>query len=46
MKLNDDQIQSLFDFTKKKLVHFYDLQIELVDHLAASIEEVERVEEG
>ncbi len=39
MKLNDEQIQALFDFTKKKLVHFYDLQIELVDHLAASIEE-------
>lgn len=39
MKLNEEQIQALFDFTKKKLVHFYDLQIELVDHLAASIEE-------
>lgn len=39
MKLNDEQIQALFDFTKKKLVHYYDLQIELVDHLAASIEE-------
>lgn len=39
MKLNEEQIQALFDFTKKKLVHFYDLQIELVDHLAGSIEE-------
>ena len=43
MALNDEQIQALFDFTRKKLVHYYDLQIELVDHLAASIEdEMER----
>ena len=39
MKLNDEQIQTLFDFTQKKLVPYYDLQIELVDHLAANIEE-------
>jgi hypothetical protein len=39
MPLSSEQIESLFAFTKKKLVHWYDLQVELVDHLAARIEE-------
>ncbi len=39
MQLSDEQIQSLFSFTEKKLVHWYDLQLELVDHLACRIEE-------
>ena len=39
MTLSPEQIQVLFDFTKKKYVHFYDLQSEIVDHLAAAIEE-------
>lgn len=39
MALTDAQIEQLFAFTKKKLVHYYDLQVELVDHLASSIEE-------
>lgn len=38
-KLSQEQIGQLFNFTKKKFVHFYDLQLELVDHLASSIEE-------
>lgn len=40
MKLSENQIGELFDFTKKKLVFFYDLQVELVDHLASHIEEL------
>lgn len=39
MELTPQQIEHLFAFTKKKLVHWYDLQVELVDHLAARIEE-------
>ena len=39
MTLTQEQIQVLFDFTKKKHVHFYDLQSEIVDHLAAAIED-------
>jgi hypothetical protein len=39
MQLTNQQIEHLFAFTKKKLVHWYDLQVELVDHLAARIEE-------
>jgi hypothetical protein len=39
MELNKEQIESLFRFTAKKYVHWYDLQVELVDHLASRIEE-------
>ena len=39
MPLTDQQIEALFAFTKKKYVHHYDVQVELVDHLATSIEE-------
>ena len=39
MDLSKDQIEELFDFTRKKYVHFYDLQVEIVDHLAAAIED-------
>jgi hypothetical protein len=39
MQLSEDQIQSLYSFTKKKGVQWYDLQLELVDHLACRIEE-------
>ena len=39
MELSKEQIQQLFKFTEKKYVHWYDLQIELVDHLASRIEE-------
>lgn len=37
-KLSEHQITSLFQFVQKKFVHWYDLQIEIVDHLASSIE--------
>jgi hypothetical protein len=37
-KLTEKQIESLFDFCRKHYVPYYDLQIELVDHLASSIE--------
>lgn len=38
-KLSVVEIQKLFRFTEKKFVHWYDLQMEMVDHLASSIEE-------
>jgi len=38
MKLNEEQIQSLYKFTKDHFVDYYDLQTELVDHLANIIE--------
>jgi hypothetical protein len=39
IKLSEVQINQLFLFSEKKMVHWYDLQIEIVDHLASSIEE-------
>ncbi|MBT8298957.1 MAG: hypothetical protein KJO52_11555, partial [Maribacter sp.] len=39
MKLTSDQIQELYKFTRKHFVEHYDLQIELVDHLANGIDE-------
>ena len=39
MQLTEDQVKHLFEFTQKKFVYWYDLQIELVDHLATHIEE-------
>lgn len=38
MKLNTSQIDQLFIFTKQHYVEWYDLQSELVDHLANAIE--------
>ena len=37
--LSKEQINQLFSFTKKHYVEFYDVQVELVDHLANAIEE-------
>jgi hypothetical protein len=37
--LTQEQIDYLFDFCKKHYVRHYDLQLELVDHLANAIEE-------
>lgn len=39
MKLTEAQIKELYAFTRKKYVEHYDVQTELVDHLASSIEE-------
>jgi hypothetical protein len=39
MTLSKEQIDQLFLFTEKKFVRYYDLQVELVDHLAERIEE-------
>ncbi len=39
MKLNEDQIRELFEFTRRHYVEYYDVQAELVDHLANAIEE-------
>ena len=38
MKLNPSQIDQLFTFTRQHYVEWYDLQSELVDHLANAIE--------
>ena len=40
MKLTEHQIEELFKFTRKHYVYFYDVQSELVDHLANDIEEI------
>ena len=37
--LTNQQIKQLFDFTKKHYVEHYDVQVELVDHLANAIED-------
>lgn len=39
MTLTTDQIETLYAFTRKKFVPWYDLQVELVDHLAERITE-------
>jgi len=39
MKINDSQLEQLFSFTRKHYVEWYDLQSELVDHLANGIEQ-------
>jgi hypothetical protein len=36
--LSEAQIQSLFTFCEKHFVKYYDVQVELVDHLASAIE--------
>jgi hypothetical protein len=40
MKLTEDQIQELYRFTQQHFVEWYDLQTELVDHLANDIESI------
>ncbi|WP_247232536.1 hypothetical protein [Telluribacter sp. SYSU D00476] len=37
--LTDAQIDALYSFVKKKNVDYYDLQLELVDHLASEVEQ-------
>lgn len=39
-KLTSKQVELLFDFCKEHYVPYYDLQVELVDHLASSIEDI------
>ena len=38
MKLNESQIEKLYLFTRQHFVEWYDLQTEIVDHLANAIE--------
>ena len=40
MKLTETHIQGLYKFTRKHYVYFYDVQSELVDHLANDIEDI------
>jgi len=40
MKLTKEQIQQLYKFTRQHYVEYYDVQTELVDHLANDIEEI------
>lgn len=37
-KVSKEQIDYLFDYTRKKRVRYYEIQLELVDHLASAIE--------
>ena len=39
MQLTNEQIEKLYLFTRQHFVEWYDLQTELVDHLANAIEE-------
>lgn len=39
MKITEDQIQDLYKFTRQHFVEHFDVQTELVDHLANDIEE-------
>lgn len=39
--LSQEEIQKLFEFTRKKYVRYIDVQVELVDHLASSIEQLQ-----
>ena len=41
MKLSQDQIQQLYKFTRAHYIEHYDLQTELVDHLAHGIEQLQ-----
>ncbi len=38
-KITEQEINQIFYFTKKHYVEFYDVQVELVDHLANAIED-------
>lgn len=40
MKLTPEQIQELYKFTRQHYVEHYDVQTELVDHLANDIEQI------
>jgi hypothetical protein len=40
MKLTPEQIQQLYKFTRQHYVEYYDVQTELVDHLANDIEQI------
>tara|TARA_R110002096_G_scaffold374660_3_gene568360 strand:- start:1821 stop:2516 length:696 start_codon:yes stop_codon:yes gene_type:complete len=40
MKLTESQIQRLYKFTREHFVYHYDVQTELVDHLANDIEQI------
>ncbi len=40
MKLTNLQIENLYKFTRKHYVYYYDVQSELVDHLANDIEQI------
>lgn len=46
MKLTENQIEQLFKFTRQHYVEFYDVQSELVDHLANDIEEIWKEKPG
>jgi len=45
-KLTKEEIQELYDFTRRHFVEHYDLQTELVDHLANDIELIKEEQAG
>lgn len=44
--LTQEQIDTLFTFCNKKYVRYYDVQVELIDHLATAIEEKMKTSPG
>ena len=46
MKLTENQIETLYKFTRQHYVYHYDVQTELVDHLANDIEEIWQAQPG
>ncbi|MDB0600598.1 hypothetical protein [Tenacibaculum maritimum] len=40
MKLTNNEIKALYKFTQEHYVAYYDVQVELVDHLANDIEKI------
>lgn len=45
-KLSSEQIESLFTFVEQRNVKYYDVQMELVDHLASAIEQKWQTDPG
>lgn len=43
-QLSQEEVQKLFAFVKSKYVRYVDLQYELVDHLASSIEDIQEAD--
>ena len=40
MKISENHIEQLYKFTREHFVYHYDVQTELVDHLANDIEQI------
>ena len=45
-RLSDIEIQKIYAFTTKKYIKYYDVQVELVDHIANKIEDMQASDAG